>query len=208
MKALHRGQRDPGDRDHRWLPHSSRKDPADLSDRAVSRERGANRRQQVVGADRGGPNGPERSGRGGRVPPGAHGARALDLTALQRGVEPVQLHPLLPALVGVGVHADDLRGAALDRSRPFVGGRLDLGLDPAGLDRGDRAAAIVHLGDQLECPLLELACERLHVVRAAERVGGRDDAHLVREHLLGAEGERRRVLRGECERLVEAVRVK
>ncbi len=97
--------------------------------------------------------------------------------------------------------------ACLDRDRPLVGRRLDLALHPASLDRRDRPAALVHLADELERPLLELAGERLDVVGAAERICRRGDARLVRDHLLRAQRDRRGVLRRESERLVEAVRV-
>ena len=84
---------------------------------------------------------------------------------------------------------------------------LDLALHESGLDRRDRAAELVDPLDQLAGALLELGRERLDVVGAAERVGRLGRARLVHQHLLGAQRDRRRVLAGQRERLVEAVRV-
>ena len=119
----------------------------------------------------------------------------------------MQLDPLGLAVVGEGVDADDRALARLDLARPGVGRSLDLGLDEAGLDRRDRAAELVDPADQLERAPLELVGQRLDEVGAAERVGSRDDTDLVREHLLSAERDRRRTLRGQRKRLVVRVRV-
>ena len=57
---------------------------------------------------------------------------------------------------------------------------LDLALDEALLDRGDRAAELVDPLDQLARARLDLVRERLDEVGAAERVGGVGRAGLVR----------------------------
>ena len=70
------------------------------------------------------------------------------------------------------------------------------------LDRLDHAAAlleVVHDGDDLR---LHGVGQRLDVVGTAERVGDPRHAGLVRQHLLGAQRERRGLLAGQRERLV------
>ena len=105
------------------------------------------------------------------------------------------------------VHADDHALAVVDRLRVLVGGRLDLVHLEAGLDRGDRATHLVDAVEVLPGLGLDLVGERLDEVRAAERVGGVDDARLVPDDLLRAQRDLRGALGRQAERLVEAVRV-
>ena len=130
-------------------------DAADLADRAVRGEGRAKRRQQVRGAARRLADGGERPLGLGRVPAGPHLAGACQLPLDRFRVEPVQLDPLV-LLLGEGVDADDRAPARLDVARPLVGRSLDLALNPAGLDRGDRAAELVDPRDQLDRARLEL----------------------------------------------------
>ena len=86
------------------------------------------------------------------VPLRADARRPLELAALDRWVEAVQLDLLLLGL-GEAVDADDHALARLDLLVPAEGGVLDLALDEALLDRRDGAAELVDPLDQLAGPL-------------------------------------------------------
>ena len=150
------------------------------------------------------------------------GERALDLalvTARTVRSQPVDL-PLLGcridalelgldrlALVHEAVDSHDRLLARLDAQLRLEGLLLDALLHPARLDRRDRAAQLVDLGDQPLRLFLQRVGQLLDVVRAAERIGRGRDAGLGREDLLGAERKGRRLLGRQRERLVERVRV-
>ena len=86
-------------------------------------------------------------------------------------------------------------------------GLLDLILYPARLDRGDRPAQLVDLGDQLARQRRQLVGQRLDVVAPRERIRGLGRAGLGRKDLLGAKGDGRAALGGKRERLVKPVGV-
>ena len=90
------------------------------------------------------------------VPLGPDARRPLELAPLDLGVEAMELD-LLAVVLHELVHPDDHALALLHLLRVPVGRLLDLRLDEALLDRGDRAAALLHPVDQLERPRLELA---------------------------------------------------
>ena len=128
--------------------------------------------------------------------------QALDLAGDLVLVDPLELDgPLLGLLETV--HPDDGALPRLDRLLDAEGGLVDLVLEEAGLDRGDRAAHRVDPLQVLGGARLELVRERLDEVGAAERVGHVRDARLQREDLLRAERELRGLLGGQRERLVE-----
>ena len=118
----------------------------------------------------------------------------------------MQLDRLL-RLSGERIDSDDHALAALDLLLPPERCALDLVLDEATLDRGDRTADAVDPFDQLPGTRRELVGQGLDVVRAAQRVGGVGGACLVLEDLLRAQRDRRGMLRRERQRLVERVRV-
>ena len=178
----------------------------DLADRDAGAERLAHRWQQVLGA--GGDTADLRERGVGLlgVPLGPHARRPLQLAPLGVRVDPEQLD-LLRVVLDEAVDADDHPLARLDLLVPAERRFLDLALDEALLDRGDRAAELVDPLDQLPRLLLELVGERLDEVAAAERVGGVGGAGLGREDLLRAERDPGGALGRERERLVEPVRV-
>ena len=129
---------------------------ADLADRAAGAQRLPHRREQVLVGAGHTPHLGQRRLRGRGVPLGPDACRPLELAPLDLGVEAVELDLLLLVLHEL-VHADDDPLALLDLLRVAVGRLLDLRLDEALLDRGDRAAALLDPVDQLERPRLELA---------------------------------------------------
>src|SRR3954454_11527199 len=128
---------------------------ADLADRATRTKRVAHREEQVLVADRGHTHALERLRRLVGVPFGAHARRSLELAALGRGVDPLQLDRRL-LLRHVLVHADDPAVATRDRLLPRAGRRLVLVLYEALIDRSDGAAELVDAGDQLPRAGLQL----------------------------------------------------
>ena len=66
---------------------------------------------------------------------------------------------------------------------------------------------LVEVGEQLLGLALHLVGQRLDEVRPAERVGDVGDVRLVGDHLLGAQGDARRLLGRQRHRLVHRVRV-
>ena len=152
--------------------------------------------------------------RGGRalgragVAPGPHGGSPLDLAPLGVRVGPQQLDRLPGGRLGERVHADDRPLARLDRV-PSSGTRRPRSRpapSPASIAAtAPPSSSIRSISSQRAC--LELVGERLDVVRAAERVGGRRRPRLGGEHLLRADRDRRRALGRQRERLVERVRV-
>ena len=105
------------------------------------------------------------------------------------------------------MHADDDPLAALDGGLEAVGRVGDLRLRVALLDGGDHAAAAIDLVEIRLGLRLDPVGQLLDEVRAAERVGDARRAGLVREHLLRAQRDRRRLERRDRVRLVVAVRV-
>src|SRR6202011_1462421 len=98
------------------------------------------RRHQVVRAFGCAAHVRQRGARACPVAPLAERARALDLLALDRRVDALDLHreAVLPLVELVPAAAD--LPAAFDLLLRAVGGLADLVLHPAALDRGDRAA--------------------------------------------------------------------
>src|SRR3954454_18261909 len=142
----------------------------------------------------------------GAVAPRPDRRDALDLLALERGVDP-QRRDLPVVLVAVGVDADHPAPAGVDLGLELEARVGDLPLGEVLLDRFDHAAELV---DAREVPvrlLLELVGQRLDEVRAAERVDGVRDAGLVGDDLLRAQRDPHRLLGRQRKRLVVGVRV-
>ncbi len=121
---------------------------ADLADGAVGAEGLPHRREQIRVPLGRLDDGRERRGCRLGVPFGPHARGPLELAALGRRVDPLQLG-LGVVVLGEAVDADDHALAALDLALPLERGLLDLVLDEAGLDRRDRAAELVDALDQL-----------------------------------------------------------
>src|SRR5438552_2441708 len=132
---------------------------------------------------------------------------AGDLVVLGLGIDLEDVDLDLAAALGVLVdaHEDVLLGldAAVVGERRF----LDLALDESSLDRLHRAAELLHLFHQSARLVLDVGRESLDVVGPGERIDRVRGAGLVRKHLLGAKRDPRRVLGGQAQGLVEAVRV-
>ena len=110
--------------------------------------------------------------------------------------------------VGEPVDADDDLVAAVDGLLGRVGGVLNLALDQALLDGGERAAGRVDAprsAPRASCSIASRA--RLDRPGAADRIDGVGDAGLGRDDLLRAQREARRVLGRQRQRLVAAVAV-
>ena len=82
-----------------------------------------------------------------------------------------------------------------------------MALDPPGLDRLQHPPAAVRLPDQADGFRLESVRERFDRERTTDRIHGVGHAALVRQELLGPQGDPDRLLRRKRERLVHAVRV-
>src|SRR5712691_3724465 len=141
-----------------------------------------------------------------RVAAPAQGAHALDLLALEGGVDAQELdRPLLLELVAVDAYDDallrlDLRLVAERRLR-------DLALEEVLLDRCYDAAETLDPREVVVGLALELARQVLDEVGAAERIDRVYDSRLMCDHLLRAQRKPHRVLGRQRERLVERVRV-
>ena len=170
-------------------------------------KRFTHRNEQVTGALGNSPHFRERACCGFGIAFGADARRPLELPPLDLGIDALQLDLAALSVVLVAVDADDDALALLDVSRETERCLLDLVLDEALLDGRHGAAQLVDALDQLPRPLFELAGQRLHGVRASERVGRRRRPHLVLKHLLRAQRDPRRPLGRQGERLVERVRV-
>src|SRR5207248_3606993 len=132
--------------------------------------------------------------------------RPLERATVGLRVEPIQLE-FLGLDLRIPVDAYDHLLPRLHLLRVREGGLLDLLLDESLLDRGDRAAELVHVLDQLARPLLQFVRELLDEEPPSERIGGVGPARLVRENLLRPERDPYRALARQSERLVERVRV-
>src|SRR5205823_1157455 len=186
------------------IPELDAQHAADLADRAALGERRAHRHQQVAL-----PAGHLTE----LVEPLGHCVvvavllerlQPLNLLALRLRIHAQRLDRL-NVLGHVLVHAD--HDVLLDSVALLVapGRLLHLGADER--DRLHRAPELLDLVDQLLCALLDLVGERLDHVRAGERVDCVGRARLVGQDLLGAKSDPGGALRGQRERLVEAVRV-
>lgn len=115
-------------------------------------------------------------------------------------------HRLAPETVFV--EADDRALAGVDLRLDAVAGFLDLAALVALLHRGDDTAERVHLAEDIEDRLLDLALEHQQAGRAPEEVHGvLEEAGLLEEDRLAVRGEQG-VFLGRCgERLVGGVRV-
>src|SRR5471032_3162509 len=182
------------------------KHAADLTDRAACAQRVPHRHEQILGTRRRAAHARKRSFCLGRIARRPYLGGALELAALGRRVDLLELDRLL-RLGNVRVDADDRALATLDLELPPERSLLDLALHVSLLDSVDGAAEAVDVLDQLPRTRLELAGERLDVERAAERVGSRCRARLALEDLLRAQRDRRRAFRRQRERLVVGVRV-
>src|SRR5262245_16899828 len=180
--------------------------PADLPDGGACAQRLPHRREEIRVALGDLPHLGEPRSHGLCIASRAYGRSALALAALALRVDLEELDAL-GLVLHEAVDADDDPLSRLDLGLVAERRSLDLGLDEALLDCRDRAAELVHAVDELLRALLELRGQRLDVVRAAERVGGVGRPRLVRQDLLGSQGDACRVLRRERERLVERVRV-
>jgi hypothetical protein len=97
--------------------------------------------------------------------------------------------------VDVAVDADDDALAVVDLGLQLEGGVGDLALRIALLHGVDHAAELVDPAEVVVGLGLELVGERLDEVRPAQRIGGRRDAGLMGDDLLGAQRDAHGVLR-------------
>ena len=95
--------------------------------------------------------------------------------------------------------------AAFDRLLILIGRLLDFALRESGLDRFDHSAKAVDLIKVLETTVDHLLGQRLDVITASERIDRIYYAGLLRNDLLGAKGDERRLIAGQCEGLVVGV---
>src|SRR2546421_9054359 len=117
------------------------------------------------------------------VAPHPNGVNALDLSLLERGIDPEDVRLRLVVEL-VAVDADDDALVLLDLRLVAVRGLGDLALEEVLLDRRNDSAELVDPVEILVGLSLELAREVLDVVRAAEGVDRVHSARLVRDHLL------------------------
>ena len=115
-------------------------------------------------------------------------SEARNLALFELRVDCLQVRLGVPGR-GELVDTDDDPLVVVDRLGVLVGRRLDLILLVAGLDGSNRPAHLVDLVDVLPGEALDLVGERLHEVRAGERIGRVGDAALVADDLLGAQGD-------------------
>src|SRR6266496_5521534 len=144
---------------------------ADLAHGRAGAERLAEWVEQISGALRGMPDVIDPALDLRAVPGGPQPGEALSLLLLDGRVDAQRLVGLVAA-VTEPVHADDHAVPRVDLARDVIGRSLDLGLLEAPLDRGDRAAEILHPRQQFAGRLLDVAGHRLHRIRPGERVNG------------------------------------
>ena len=131
----------------------------------------------------------------------AHLVEAAALFLLDLGPDAQDRRRRLVVAFEERVHADDDVAAGVQLAFERVRRVGDLALVPAFLATGDRSVeqrTVAHALDDREDLLglaLELVGERFDIPRTAERVGDVRDARLVRDHLLGAQRDPRRLLR-------------
>ena len=115
---------------------------------------------------------------------------------------------LLRSLVDdVIIHADDDLFFLLDRALVGVAGLGDLLLREAVLDGLHHAAHRVQLAEILEGAVFHVPGQPLDEVGAAQRIDRVGNAGFIREDLLRAQRDARRVLGGKREGFVKAIRV-
>src|SRR6056297_285680 len=134
-----------------------------------------------------------------------HRLQSVDLSSLVVFVDGFELHLRLVVDFEL-VDPDDDPLAVLDLLLARIRDVLDLLLDVAGVDRSEHPAAVVDRVDDFSGLLLHVVGQRLDVVAPRQRVDSVGRARLVGEDLLGSEGGPNRLLSGEGERLVLAVR--
>src|SRR5450759_4652879 len=100
----------------------------------------------------------------------------------------------LSVLLGEGIHTNNLGVPGFDRVLVLVACVGDFRLREASFNGRDHAAHVVNAADVLVRELLHFMGERFDKVAAAERVGYRRDAALVRDRLLGSKSDRDRML--------------
>ena len=137
----------------------------------------------------------------GRIAPIAQISETRRLLLLDGGIDAQRLVRIF-VVADERVDADNLALPGVDLARYPVGRAFDLCFLEALLDRGHRAAEFGDPVQQLSGPRLDVIGHRLDRVRARERVDGGGQVGLVRQHLLGTHRERRRLLRGQRDRLV------
>ena len=141
-----------------------------------------------------------------QVAVGADACRALELTPLGLGVQPVKLDRLFVGL-GETVYPHDHPFTRLDLPLILVGGLRDLVLDEALLHRRNRTAELVDALDQLPRPRLELVRHRLDEVRASQWIRGVGPTCFMRKQLLRTKCDADAPFRRQRQRLVEGIRV-
>src|SRR5438093_7376208 len=136
----------------------------------------------------------------------AHVLQALDLLALDLGIE-LERRDRRLGLGRVLVDPDDRPLAPLDLLLEAERRLGDLALRVAALDRFDHAAQLLDLAEVAVEALLHHVREVLEVIGAGEWVRRVGHAGLMCDHLLRAQRERHGFLRRKRIRLVERVRV-
>ena len=130
----------------------------------------------------------------------------LDLVGLERRVDLQQIRVVVITL-GVGVHPDDLAHPRLKLGLILERRVGDLSLRIAALDRLDHPADLVDLLEVRVRLLLHPIGQRLHEIRAAQRIDRVRHPRLLRDDLLGSERDPDRLLGRQRERLIKAVRM-
>ena len=151
-------------------PENTPEHIADLAEGRAGVDRVDEARHEILRPLGGPPDVVERRLCASAVAASAESLRPRDLIALDGGIDALDRDARPVARFVELVDADDDLVAALDRLLRAVGRVADLVLHPAALDRRDRAALRVDLGDQLARALRERVGERLDVVRARQRI--------------------------------------
>ena len=129
----------------------------DFADRGLRFDGGDDRRHQVRAADRGVRHGRQRPGARPGISPGPERTHTLDLATLDLRIDPEDRHagPPSSGLVRELVDADDDGLAGVDGQLRPVRGFLNLALDEAGFDGGQRAAGALDLAEEVLGALLD-----------------------------------------------------
>ena len=131
--------------------------------------------------------------------------RSICLRSSAGSIRRISISPSPPSVIGV--HADQLALPGVVFLLERVGRIGDLALRIAALDRLHHPAQLVDLGEVLIRQLLHPIGQRLHEIRAAERIDRVRHPRLVRDDLLRAQRHPHRLLARQRQRLIMGVGV-